>query len=67
MKARGRIGDPETLDGLRELEARELGSDNPAAQQLDAVCKIKDHTLHNDAGLEALSKALDQVLASAIP
>jgi len=65
MQARGRVGDPETLDALRELEARELGSVDPAAQQLDAVCAIKDHLLLNGQGLDALSKALDGVLAAA--
>jgi dephospho-CoA kinase len=64
IQARGRVGDPVTLNDLLELESRELGSDDPAAQQLDAVCEIKDHVLHNDQGLDALSKALDEALAA---
>ncbi|MBW2724140.1 MAG: AAA family ATPase [Deltaproteobacteria bacterium] len=65
IRARGRVGDPVTLDALRVLEARELGSDDPAAQQLDAVREIKDCVLLNDQGLDALSKALDDALAAA--
>jgi dephospho-CoA kinase len=64
VRARGRIGDPKTLDDLRALEARELGSDDPAAQQLDAVRRVTDRVVHNDQGLEALSKALDDALAA---
>ena len=65
MRARGRVGDPETLEGLRALESLELGSADPAAQQLDAVQKISDRVLHNDRGLEALSEELDQALSAA--
>jgi dephospho-CoA kinase len=66
MRARGRVGDPETLEELRTLEARELGSADPAAQQLNAVQDISDHVLKNDAGIDVLSAALDEVLASVI-
>jgi dephospho-CoA kinase len=66
MQARGRSGDPVTLDSLRELEARELGSDDPAAQQLNAVQEIKDCVLNNDRGLDALSGALDKALDKAV-
>ncbi|MCH7600181.1 MAG: AAA family ATPase [Myxococcales bacterium] len=65
MQARGRVGDPETLEALRALESRELGSADPAAQQLDAVEKISDQVLHNDRGLEALSEALELALSAA--
>ncbi len=64
MQSRGRIGDPETLDTLRQLESRELGSSDPAAQQLNAVREMTDHVLINDAGLDALSPALDAALAT---
>ena len=37
LRARKRGGDPLTLEDLRRLESRELGSDDPAAQQLRAV------------------------------
>src|SRR5215468_8571272 len=42
LRARGRVGDPTTLEDLRRLEARELGSDDPAAQQLLAVRDVAD-------------------------
>ena len=66
MRARGRVGDPETLEELRTLEARELGSADPAAQQLNAVQDISDRVLKNDAGIDVLSAALDEVLANVI-
>ena len=47
MRQRGRVGDPTTLAALRELEGRELASDNPAAQQLLAVRDLADMTLSN--------------------
>ena len=65
MRARGRVGDPETLEKLRALESLELGSADPAAQQLDAVQKISDRVVHNDRGLEALSEELDLALSAA--
>lgn len=54
MRARGRSGDPETLDQLEALEARERGSDDPNAQQLDAVREQADFILRNDSTLEDL-------------
>ncbi|MCP4035766.1 MAG: AAA family ATPase [bacterium] len=65
IKARGRSGDPETLPALRELEGRELGSADPAAQQLEAVRSLADRALDNDSGLDALSRALDAALTAA--
>lgn len=64
IRARGRVGDPKSLERLRSLESRELGSDDPAAQQLDAVQKICDGVLHNDRGIDALSEALESALAA---
>lgn len=64
IRARGRVGDPESLERLRALESRELGSDDPAAQQLDAVQKLCDRVLHNDRGIDALPEAVDLVLAA---
>lgn len=62
MQTRGRSGDPTTLEELRSLEARELGSADPAAQQLNAVQELADHALCNDHGLDELSAELDKVL-----
>jgi dCMP deaminase len=66
MQARGRIGDPETLDRLRELEGRELGSANPAAQQLHAVRDMADFVVRNDAGLDALYESIHRVFRESL-
>jgi dCMP deaminase len=52
MQERGRHGDPTTLDALETLEGRERGSDDPNAQQLDAVEALADFRLTNDGSLE---------------
>ncbi|MFT5441277.1 MAG: dephospho-CoA kinase [Myxococcota bacterium] len=62
MQSRGRSGDPTTLEELRSLEARELGSADPAAQQLNAVEALADYALCNDHGLSELSAELEKVL-----
>jgi len=54
MRERGRPGDPETLEELEALEARERGSEDPNAQQLDAVRDEADFVLTNDSTLEDL-------------
>jgi len=54
LRARGRPGDPQTLDGLQELEGRELESDDPAAQQLLAVREMADVTIRNEGELTSL-------------
>ena len=48
MQERGRPGDPASLEELRTLEARELGSPDAAAQQLLAVRDRADLVLDND-------------------
>ncbi|MEE9606730.1 MAG: deaminase [Myxococcota bacterium] len=62
LRARGRGGDPATLDELRRLEGRELESDDPAAQQLLAVRELADSRVENGAALEALHQALQRLL-----
>ena len=63
MKARGRVGDPQTLDRMRSLESQELGNADPTATQLDAVRQLADRVLDNDRGLDALSTELERALA----
>ncbi len=63
ITARGRSGDPVTLDELRALEARELASQDPAAQQLLAVRELADVTLENDSGRDELREAARLLLA----
>jgi len=62
MRARGRQGDPATVDELRTLEGRELGSADPAAQQLLAVRDLADFPLENASSLEALHESIQRVL-----
>lgn len=65
MAARGRPGDPDSLEAMRALEGRELGSDDPAAQQLLSVRDLANSQLGNDGSLEALHEAVQTVLERA--
>jgi dCMP deaminase len=62
LRARKRGGDPVTLEELRRLESRELGSDDPAAQQLLAVRELADFRIANDGELAALHARIQEVL-----
>ncbi|HEY8122834.1 MAG TPA: deaminase [Myxococcota bacterium] len=62
MRARARPGDPATREQLRQLEGRELGSSDPAAQQLLAVRALADDTLRNDGALAELHDQLGRLL-----
>ncbi len=63
LKSRGRGGDPETAEELESLEGRELGSDDPAAQQLLAVRDLADCTISNAGSLEQLQRSVHEILA----
>ncbi|TMA31371.1 MAG: hypothetical protein E6J87_15825 [Deltaproteobacteria bacterium] len=62
MRARGRGGDPQTLEQLRQLEGRELGGGDPAAQQLLAVQALADATLRNDGTIAELQAQVQALL-----
>jgi len=62
LRARARPGDPGTLERLLELEGRERGSADTAAQQLDAVAALADARLHNDGPLADLHAQLQRLL-----
>jgi dCMP deaminase len=62
IRARRRDGDPTTLDELRALESRELGSSDPAAQQLLAVRELADSTVENDGTLEQLHESVQRII-----
>jgi len=66
MKARGRAGDAETLEELRAQESRELGSSDPAAQQLLAVRDLADIKVENDGTLEELNQKLQAILEDSL-
>ena len=50
------------MEELRQLEGRELGSENPAAQQLLAVRELADDRVENNGSLEELLKKVQGVL-----
>jgi dCMP deaminase len=62
VRSRGRPGDPTTPEELARLEARELESRDPAAQQLLAVRELADFRVRNDGSLETLRQALHEIL-----
>ena len=62
IRARGRSGDPTTLEELLELEGRELGSDDPAAQQLLAVEALADFRVSNAGSIDELRQSIHQIL-----
>jgi len=66
LHARARPGDPDTLERLLALEARERGSPDEAAQQLDAVAALADARLRNDGPLGELHAQVLRVLAESM-
>jgi dCMP deaminase len=64
IRSRARPGDPESLAELRRLEGRELGSSDPAAQQLLAVRALADDVITNDGTLLELHEQLHRLLRS---
>jgi dCMP deaminase len=66
IRARARPGDPESQEQLRELEGRELGSPDAAAQQLLAVRELAEIAIANDGSLEELHAALQRLLGRSL-
>lgn len=62
LRERSRHGDPATREELQALEGRELGSADPAAQQLHAVRDLADHVLVNDGDLESFHTKVQELL-----
>ncbi len=63
IRGRRRPGDPQTLEQLAELEGRERGSANPAAQQLDRVEEDATVRIENERDLPALQARVEAALA----
>jgi dCMP deaminase len=61
-RRRGRESAAQTLQQFAEEEARELASDNPASQQLNATRQKAGLVITNDGNLEELHRRLDAVL-----
>ncbi len=66
MRRRGRPGDPTSLEQMRELEGRELQSDDPHAQQLLAVRELADFVVRNDAGFPELHASIHEVFKESL-
>jgi dCMP deaminase len=66
MQARGRVGDPQSLEKMRALEARELQSDDIAGQQLLAVRELADFVVRNDGGLPELYESIHSVFRESL-
>ncbi|HSJ95945.1 MAG TPA: deaminase [Myxococcota bacterium] len=66
LRARGRSGDPDTLERLLTLEGRERGSPDAAMQQLDAVAAMADAELCNDGSREELHAQIQELLAGSL-
>jgi dephospho-CoA kinase len=60
-RARGRDGDPLTLEAFRERE-REENSSDPDAQRLLATFRLADRTLLNDGTIDDLESRVDLAL-----
>ncbi len=65
--ARGRVGEDQSFERFAELEARELGSEQSASQQLLAVRDLADEVVENDGTLEALQERLQHLLERRLP
>lgn len=59
---RNREGDPKTFGEFRDFEARESGSANASAQQLDKCISMAEHVIANDGTLAELFHKVDSVL-----
>jgi dCMP deaminase len=64
MLARGRPGDPKTLEELREKEEREKSGD-PTQQQLHRCAAMADAILVNDGTEDVLHGRIDELLRDA--
>jgi dCMP deaminase len=61
-RQRGREGAAATADRFTVEEARELASDNPAAQQLLATQRLADFCVANNGSIEDLHRQLAEIL-----
>ncbi|MBL7684985.1 MAG: AAA family ATPase [Deltaproteobacteria bacterium] len=62
MKARQRVGDPQSLDDFIKLEAIEANSPDPLAQQLDATAALADIELENNGSLDDLRERMRETI-----
>jgi dCMP deaminase len=62
MKKRERIGDPQTLEAFKAIEARELSGQDESGQRLLDTFKAADKVLENEADFQALYDSVDRTL-----
>jgi len=62
--ARGRAGDPRTLDEVAALDTRESREDDMSAIRIHVCIAMADAALTNDRDLDALHRHIDELLAS---
>jgi len=62
MQKRARPGDPQTLEEMKEKEAREMGSKENNAQQVQKCLEMADYTIINDGTYEDLKRKTDDVI-----
>ncbi|MEM4389163.1 MAG: deaminase [Candidatus Micrarchaeia archaeon] len=63
MRARGREGDPKTLEAFLRLEEQEAKSKDGSGQQLLRTIKMADRKIENNSTFEHLYDAVDTLLA----
>jgi dCMP deaminase len=62
IKARGREGDPQTLEEFKILEEREAANEDPNAQQLESTAILADVELENNSDLPALRTRVREMI-----
>jgi len=62
MQKRARAGDPQTLEEMKEKEAREMASKENNAQQVQKCLEMADYTIINDGTYGDLKRKTDDVI-----
>lgn len=63
LRTRGREKDPRTWEEFLELDLREAGSTDDAAQQIDVVARMADHAISNEGTVEDFKTAAGALLS----
>lgn len=67
IRARGRSGDPTSLEEFQRLEAVELESESESGQKLLGVRDLRDFEIDNRGGLDTLRDRVEAILAACGP
>ncbi len=63
LRLRARPGDPQTLEELKDKEAKEMESKGPNAQKIHECMNMADYKIINDGNFEKLYKEVDDVIS----